>query len=98
MSTKESEKIEGLEELGKIFTFDFDIIKDFIVQSSIKKLQEIIKQDIQLAGIIMMVPETKKAVFLLSLPTDKGKTILISPQEEDAKLFYEAFSSMKKRG
>jgi len=99
MSEKEDKKPEGLQEVGKIFTFDFDIIEDFVVQSSVKKLQEILKEDIQIAGVFMMLPKSKKIVFLLALPTSEGeeKTMLISTQEEDAERVYEALSSLKKR-
>ena len=99
MSGKEEKKPKGLEELGKFFSFDFNVLGDFIVQSSLKKVQEILKEDIQISGILMSLTKSKRVVFLLAGPKSEGveKTLLMSTGDEGAEKIYEAFSSLKKR-
>jgi hypothetical protein len=98
MSEKKStnEIPEGLKEMGKIFTIDFNVIGDFVKKSSIQKLQKILKEDVEMAGFIFRLPKSNEAYFLLNI-LEADKTLLMSTKKEKAERFYKALSSLRKK-
>ncbi|MCR3907088.1 MAG: hypothetical protein NUK62_08710 [Tenericutes bacterium] len=98
MSTKEEKKPKGIEELGKLFSLDFDGIDEFILGSSIEKLKEELKEEVKINAIFITMPESKKIIALMKPPQDEEKTILmITPDDDGNDKIYKALCKIKEK-
>jgi len=91
------EKIEGLQEIANIFSVTGVNLKKYISRSNLKKLGEKLGEPVNVTGIFLTALKTKHAVFLVPHPKEKDKCLLIGPDRDSAKKFYDALFAVEKK-
>ena len=91
------EKIEGLEEVANIFSVTGVNLQKYISRSNLKKLGEKMDDEVNVMGLVLSASKLKHFVFLLVHPKEKDKCMMITPDRDSAKKFYDALFAMEKK-